>query len=271
MVTLAIASQKGGVGKTTVSVNLAYAMARRGWHTLLLDSDPQGSVGLSLSRKAQERFGFYDAVYSNQDVERLVQPTRLPELKILTSGQNLSFFEGSGSPEQEAGKVADVFGNLERRGFDLIVADTPAGMAGFTGHILKCSDFVVVPQQAEPLGARSIPYVLTALRHLRDSGHQVKLAGILLTMMQQGSEACEAVVSELRDLLPAEFLFRDMVPRDVDFLEASARGVPLGLLRDIAPSGALIFDKLAAELETRVKLRTEDHGYDRKTHTPLMD
>lgn len=271
MVTLAVASQKGGVGKTTVCVNLAYAMARRGWNTLLVDADPQGSVGLSLSRRAQERRGFYDAIHLGREVDRFIQPTRLPELQILTSGQNESFFEGSGSFEDEERAVADLFARMGRRGYDLVVVDTPAGMSGYTGHVLKCADYVVVPQQAEPLGARSIPYVLSALRHLRDSGYRVQLLGILLTMMQAGSESCESVVTELRELLPSEFLLRDMVPRDVDFLEASARGVPVGLLREIAPPGAILFDKLAADMELRMRLRTENDGYDRTAHTPLMD
>ena len=271
MITLAIASQKGGVGKTTVCVNLAYALARRGWQTLLIDADPQGSVGLSLSRKAQDRKGFYDALHSGSEVDQLVQPTRLPELHILTSGQNVSFFEGGLEPEQAETAVGGVFRILGQRGFDIAIVDTPAGLSGYTGDILKVSDFVLVPQQAEPLGARSIPHVLAALKHLRNMGYPVKLLGILLTMMQSGSEASLSVARELREILPPEFLLRDMIPRDPSFLDASAKGVPLALLREKAPSSAIVFDKLAADLETRTGLNRGDDGDESQAHTPLMD
>jgi chromosome partitioning protein len=246
-------------------------MAKRGWRTLLVDTDPQGSVGLSLSRRAQERRGFYDAVELRQDAAAFIQPTKLPELHILTSGQSQRFFDASAATTDELQTVARLFSDLDGRRYDLIIADTPAGMTGFTGHVLKSVDYVVVPQQAEPLGARSIPYVLSALRQLRASGHRIRLIGILLTMMQADSETCQSVVTELGDLLPAQFLLRDMVPRDPDFLEASARGVPVGLLRGVAPAGAILFDKLAADMELRMKLRTEHDGYDRTAHTPLMD
>ncbi|HEX2751213.1 MAG TPA: ParA family protein, partial [Verrucomicrobiales bacterium] len=76
MTILAITSQKGGVGKTTVSVNLAYSMARRGWNTLLIDTDPQGSVGLSLSEKARKCQGFYDAVNTGTSAVPFILPTR---------------------------------------------------------------------------------------------------------------------------------------------------------------------------------------------------
>jgi len=271
VVTLAIASQKGGVGKTTLCVNLAYAMASRGWHTLLLDTDPQGSVGLSLSRKAQDRCGFYDAVHSDLRVDELVQPTRLPELQILTSGQNVSFFDSALDPDRADSEVKEIFRVLGQRGYDLIIADTPAGLSGYTGQILKCADFVVVPQQAEPLGARSIPHVLGALKQLHNEGHKVKLLGILLTMMQNDSEACQSVVEELREILPGDYLLRDVIPRDAEFLEASAKGVPLALLRENPPSSAIVFEKLAADLERRMSLRKQEDGTEEQAHTPLMD
>ncbi|MFV1994398.1 MAG: ParA family protein, partial [Verrucomicrobiales bacterium] len=83
---LTITSQKGGVGKTTVAINLAYSLARRGWRTLLVDTDPQGAVGLSLSRRARECRGFYDALEGRATAHEAVLETRLPELKIMPAG-----------------------------------------------------------------------------------------------------------------------------------------------------------------------------------------
>ena len=95
MTILVIASQKGGVGKTTVAINLSYSLATRGHKILLVDTDPQGSVGLSLSRGARERYGFYDAIAGIKTVEELIIPTRLAEFMLMTSGKSEMFLEES--------------------------------------------------------------------------------------------------------------------------------------------------------------------------------
>lgn len=164
---LTISSQKGGVGKTTVAVNLSYALARRGWRTLLVDTDPQGAVGLSLSRKARMSRGFYDALAHGLNVSEIVTETRLPELKILTAGQRESFYE-LGPDLEGAEGVGKIFEDLERMGFDLMLVDTAAGVFGATAEILRLSDYVLIPQQAEPLGARSIPQILEVVADLRE-------------------------------------------------------------------------------------------------------
>ncbi|MGI8601678.1 MAG: ParA family protein [Verrucomicrobiales bacterium] len=268
MISLAITSQKGGVGKTTVAVNLAYALARRGWATLLMDTDPQGSVGLSLSERARKCLGFYDALRSGDDADAHILSTRLPELKILPAGQLESFFEVKPEGYDGAGAVAKVLDNGERRGFQIVVVDTPAGLGGYTGDILRAVDYALVPQQAEPLGVRSLPQMLRALQYLRQQGARLELAGILLTMMQHGQRESAEVVRELRQIIPPRLLFESVVPRDPIFLRASGLGVPLALLYTNPPAAALVFDQLAAELENRLKLHPAD---DDLFPTRLMD
>ena len=114
------------MGKTTVSVNLAYSLARRGWNTLLVDTDPQGSVGLSLSEKARKCQGFYDAVHTGVSVLPLILPTRLPELNLLTAGQSHSFF-GSGHESMDTlAALRRMVAEIATRPFDLVIFDTPA-------------------------------------------------------------------------------------------------------------------------------------------------
>ena len=268
MISLAITSQKGGFGKTTVAVNLAYALARRGWSTLLLDTDPQGSVGLSLSEKARKCPGFYDALRTGKDGTEYILHTRLPELKILPAGHLENFFETKPPGEEAVPVLTRLLDSLAATGLDVVIIDTPAGLTGYTSDILRVVDYALVPQQAEPLGVRSLPQMLGALQQLRQQGARLQLAGLLLTMMQHGQHESAEVVRELRQIIPPRLMFESVVPRDPLFLKASGLGVPLGLLFANPPAAAVVFDQLAAELEARLQLHSPD---DALIPTRLMD
>lgn len=256
------------MGKTTVSVNLAYSLAKRGWRTLLVDTDPQGSVGLSLSEKARKCRGYFDAVNRGADAASLILSTRLPELKLLTAGRAHSFFDGRPAADDSVEALERVVGEIASKEFDIVLFDTPAGLTGSTGDVLRVCNHVIIPQQAEPLGVRSIPQILQAIQFLRARGTKLEVAGILLTMVQNDQRESADVVRELRTLLPARLMFETVVPRDVSFLKASAAGVPLGLLHRHPPAAAHVFDQLAAELEPRLHLRNEEDAHE---FTRLLD
>jgi len=269
VVTLAICSQKGGVGKTTVAVNLAYALAKRGWRTLLVDTDPQGSVGHSLSEKARRCFGFYDVVNDGKDANKLILKTRLPELSVLTSGQNHSFFQIQGDGVDGEAAMLAMLESIEPRGFDLVLIDTAAGLGDYSADALRVCDHVLIPQQAEPLGLRSLPQILKGIQQLRKQGKKLQVAGIVLTMVQADQKESAEVTREVRRIIPAKLLLDSMVPRKRAFLKASSVGVPLGLLYKKPPVAALVFDQMAAELETRMML--EDSDDEEEEYTRLMD
>lgn len=256
------------MGKTTVAVNLAYSLARRGWNTLLVDTDPQGSVGLSLSEKARKCQGFYDAVNTGANVLPLILPTRLPELNILTAGQTHSFFGMSNGAMDTLAALRRIVAEIATRPFDLVIFDTPAGLMGSTGDVLRLADSLLIPQQAEPLGIRSIPQMLQAIQFLRNHGSKLEVAGILMTMVQADQKESTEVVRELRALVPAQLLCQTTIPRDPVFLKASAAGVPLGLLHRQPPAAAHVFDQLAAELEPRLHLNPPATSHE---YTRLMD
>ena len=256
------------MGKTTVAVNLAYSLARRGWHTLLVDTDPQGSVGLSLSEKARKCQGFYDAVNTGIGVLPLILPTRLPELNLLTAGQSHPFLGNGNASIDTLAALRRIVAEISTRPFDLVIFDTPAGLTGSSADVLSLADSVLIPQQAEPLGIRSIPQMLQAIQYLRNHGSKLEVAGILMTMVQADQKESTEVVRELRSLVPAQLLCQTAIPRDPVFLKASAAGVPLGLLQRNPPAAAHVFDQLAAELEPRLHLQSPESPNE---YTRLMD
>ncbi len=269
VIAVATASQKGGVGKTTLCVNLAYSLARRGWNTLLADTDPQGAVGLSLAKSSRTKQGFYDLLAGTTTLERVVIQSRLPELAILPAGQYDECARRGLQPQDTPGRLADLMRAAELRGTDVLLLDTAAGLTGVSEAVVKASDYVIVPQQSEPLAVRSLPHLLETLARFRGEGAGVKVAGILLSMVIEDQEMSLKVVRELRQMLPPNLIFKQSIPRLPSFLEASAHGVPVALLKRNPPPEALIFDQLAAELETRTGLAKERESPHR--HASLLD
>ena len=252
MISIAVSSQKGGVGKTTVSINLAHAFARAGMNTLLVDADPQGSVGLSLTRQSRLLSGFYDYIADpGIPFERLLVPTRLETFSLIASGQAGDYEVGGTPTGAGLARVRSFLRAVEARGFDVCLMDTPAGLFGLTADIICSCDGVLVPQQAEPLGIRSVPKMLEGLNRLRVIHPGLIVLGIVLTMVQQQMEESRESVTALRNLLPDELALRTMIPRDPLFVKASARGLPIGVMEEGA--GALaVFDSLRAEIEAKL-------------------
>jgi chromosome partitioning protein len=269
VIAIATASQKGGVGKTTVCINLAHSLARRGWNTLVVDTDPQGGIGLSLSRTTRMRRGFYDFLLHGGEARPHIIPTRLPELSILPAGSYQEFHRNGSRTDRAPESLRDLLRQLDMLGYDCVLLDTAAGLNSVTEVIVRGSDWVLIPQQAEPLAVRSVPLLLETLGRFRSEGSPVRVAGILLTMLSQEVEASVKVARELRQLLPGALLFKQSIPRDPLFLEASGLGLPLALMRKNPPPAALMFDQIAADLEERTGLLTQkEHTH---SHASLLD
>lgn len=140
---------------------------------------------------------------------------------------------------------------LAAKGFDTCVIDTAAGLFGVTADVLAAVDAVLVPQQAEPLGIRSIPKMLEGLNRLRVINPRLAVLGVLPTMVQADVSESRDAVTALRELLPEPMVFRTMVPRHPLFIKASARGLPVGASEDGAGAAA-VFDSLRAEIDAKL-------------------
>ena len=130
--------------------------------------------------------------------------------------------------------------------------DTAAGLFGATADVLSAATAVMVPQQAEPLGIRSVPKMLEALTRMRIVNPQLHILGVVLTMMQAKLPESRDTVQALRGLLPPELVMRTVVPRDDLFIRASARGLPVGVMDEGAQALA-VFDRLRTEVEAKLE------------------
>lgn len=259
---LSVVSPKGGVGKTTLALNLSFAFARRGWPTLLIDTDPQGGIGRSISGDTACSDGLIAAVAGEAPIGELVVATRLPELSILPFGRATRGAAAELSRAMADGALLErLFAACSERA-DLVLVDTPAGLGGITLGTARASTHLVAPLQAEPLALRALVDVVELVAELREEGRAVRLAGVIPNMVQVRQEVSLDVTREAYRMLPRGVVTDSFVPRDEAFLTASAEGVPLGLLGRRPPAVAAIFDGIAAELEPRIELIGEEDGHE---------
>jgi chromosome partitioning protein len=259
---LVISSQKGGVGKTTVALHIAFSLAERGHPVLLVDCDPQGAIGLSLSKKVSQHAGFSEFVDHEQPLEGLRIQTRVPNFHILPFGtvsavETERFNSTLASGEHHSRMLYEA----AKLGHSVVVMDTPSGFGGITLGALRASSHVLSPIQAEPIALRSVTQMLELVQGLREQGFPIDLAGFLLVMLQLRQQQSYNVAQEVWERFPDELLFDANVPRDPVFLEATGAGVPVGLLRRPPPAVAHVFDLLAAELDSRLGL-TDEREFD---------
>ena len=134
----------------------------------------------------------------------------------------------------------------------MCVVDTAAGLFGATADVLSAATAVIVPQQAEPLGIRSVPKMLEVLARMRIVNPKLNILGVVLTMMQANLAESRETVQALRNLLPSEMVLKTVIPRDDLFIRASAKGLPVGVMESGA--GALaVFDSMRAEIEAKLE------------------
>jgi chromosome partitioning protein len=247
-----IASQKGGVGKTTVALNLAVALAERGRRTLLADLDPQGAIGLSLAKGDTELAGLAEFLAGVATAADAVVTTRLNGLSLLTRGRlDATDVESFEAAVARPGSLDEAFAACER-GCDVVIVDTPSGLGRVTTAALAAADFALLAFQTESLALRSIGQALAVLEHVQATRNpRLRLVGILPTLVERERAASQVVLGEIWNGFPDAL--ETVVPRTEAFARASALGIPVGFLSgDAGAPEARRFDLLADEIEGRM-------------------
>ena len=248
--TLAIVSQKGGVGKTTTAINLAAALARRGVRTLLADVDPQGSVRFGLGLR-NEGGGVADYLEGTRTLPEIVRATPLAFLRVLLAGSVADTGDHIAYQQLVATspKLKELFTLAVQRGYAVVV-DTPPGLGPIVKAVLTACDRVIVPLQCEPLALQTTSQILKGIRNAVARHDTLRLEGIVLTMYEENNELCKKIAERIRSQLPPDMVFPVPIPRTNATVEAFAAGQPVVLRTPNDPASAA-YASLAEALSQR--------------------
>jgi chromosome partitioning protein len=249
---IVIASQKGGVGKTTVALNLAVALAERGSRTLLVDLDPQGAIGLSLAKSDTELPGLAELLVGQSTPEEAILVSRLSGLSLLPRGRLDATDVASFEDEVARPGALDETLRSAETACEIVIIDTPSGLGRVTTAALNAAQFAVLAFQTESLALRSIGQGLRVLEHVQGtSNERLHLLGILPTLVERERPGTHTILSEMWNGFPATL--ETVIPRTEAFARASSLGIPVGFLGGGAGGPeARRFELLADELEARM-------------------
>ncbi len=257
---IAICSHKGGVGKTTLALNLGLALAQLGHRTTVVELDSQESLAASLLRPGRSMPGLHEVITGSASLGDALIATKVPGFSLLPAGhvdplEAVGFQSLLAQPEG-LGPVMEGLG-----GEDFVLMDCPSGVGGATLGALGVATHTLIPIQAEPLSLRSVQLVLETMAGVRDRrNHDLELLGLVLMMFDRDADASMEVVRAAWKDFDAEVLFETVVPRSPVYLDASLHGVPVAFMAPgMHPEGRR-FQMLAGEILRRLAREEVGHA-----------
>jgi chromosome partitioning protein len=260
---LALANQKGGVGKTTTAINLGTALAAIGERVLIVDLDPQGnaSTGLGIDRR-NRNCSTYDVLIGEAPLRDAVVPTAVPRLHIAASTMDLSGLELElGSTRDRAYRLRDAIAALNTNAtpdtdYTYVLIDCPPSLNLLTVNAMAASDAILVPLQCEFFALEGLSQLLQTVEQVRTTlNPNLSIHGIVLTMFDSRNNLSNQVVADVRQFMGSK-VYNTMIPRNVRISEAPSYGKPV-LVYDLKCVGSEAYLKLATEVIQREReLRT---------------
>ncbi len=243
---ISVANQKGGVGKTTTTVNLASILARRGKKVLLIDADPQGNATSGLGVEKEVEFSTYDILVNDTEIQNAIQDTMIKNLKVCPSDINLAGAEvelvSMMSREQRLNEKL----NEAKNQFDYILIDCPPSLGLITLNAFTASNSVLIPVQCEYFALEGLGQLLNTInlvkKHLNKN---IQIEGALLTMYDIRTNLSNQVVKEVKKYFNNK-VYKTVIPRNVRLSEAPSYGMPI-IEYDIKSKGAKSYIKFTKE------------------------
>ena len=251
---IAIANQKGGVGKTTTAVNLSAAIAQAGKKVLMADLDPQGNTTSGLGRTVNERSSIYDALMGRAQLKDCIQQTEIKKLKLIGADIRLAGAEVELVSVKEREFFLKKLLGAVRDDYDYIFVDCPPSLSLLTLNALAAADSVLVPIQCEYYALEGVTALMNTINRVKHTFNpRLEIEGILLTMLDGRTNLGIQVVDQVKKHF-RKAVFATMVPRNVRLGEAPSHGQPI-CLYDPKSTGALAYESLAKEVLSRNRKR----------------
>jgi cellulose biosynthesis protein BcsQ len=254
---VAVVSPKGGVGKTTIALNLSLALAGQHVSVVLLDGTVTGDLDSALAERAGTRCGLADLLVGKAALDQVLLPTVMPHLSLVPAGSAENMDTALTYSDQRQWRR--VLGEVAERAA-VVIVDTPAGIAGVTQNIIASSSHVLGVLQAECLAQRTFNLLTHAIDRV-GAAHRPAVLGVVVNMLQHEHSTSLGVLATVSTQLPRALPFTCTLPRAPAVLEASRAGVPVRLLDPARPPAvSWLFDALAAEVADRLSLGPAREG-----------